>query len=168
LVCLLGRKEKGKKKIDRFVYTAPIIGPVIQRVTVSRFAKTLSTILSSGVRIIEALSLTRRVVGSTVMEQALDDAIISVQDGDKLATALEKTKKFPTMVIHMLRTGEKTGRLEDMLVNIAEIYDDDVNNQIEASTKLIEPAMMIFMAGIVFMMVMSVIGPMMAAMNQLH
>jgi general secretion pathway protein F len=162
------KTEKGKKKIDLFVYTAPIIGPVIQRVTVSRFAKTLSTILSSGVRIIEALSLTRRVVGSTVMEQALDDAIISVQDGDKLATALEKTKKFPTMVIHMLRTGEKTGRLEDMLVNIAEIYDDDVNNQIEASTKLIEPAMMIFMAGIVFMMVMSVIGPMMAAMNQLH
>lgn len=102
------------------------------------------------------------------MEQALDDAIVSVQDGDKLATALEKTKKFPTMVIHMLRTGEKTGKLEEMLTNIADIYDDDVNNQIEASTKLIEPAMMIFMAGVVFMMVMSVIGPMMAAMNQLH
>lgn len=162
------KTEKGKRKIDAFVYDAPVIGPVIQRVTVSRFSKTLSTILSSGVRIIEALQLTRRVVGSTVMEQALDDAIVSVQDGDKLATALEKTKKFPTMVIHMLRTGEKTGKLEEMLTNIADIYDDDVNNQIEASTKLIEPAMMIFMAGVVFMMVMSVIGPMMAAMNQLH
>lgn len=162
------KTEKGKKRIDAFVYTAPVIGPVVQRVTVSRFSKTLSTILSSGVRIIEALTLTRKVVGSTVMEQALDEAIVSVQDGDKLASALEKTKRFPTMVIHMLRTGEKTGKLEEMLVNIAEIYDDDVNNQIEASTKLIEPAMMLFMAGVVFMMVMSVIGPMMAAMNQLH
>ncbi|MBX9837297.1 MAG: type II secretion system F family protein, partial [Silvanigrellaceae bacterium] len=143
-------------------------GPLIQRVTVSRFSKTLSTILSSGVRIVEGLQLTRKVVGNTVMEKALDEAIIKVQDGDKLATALERTGKFPTMVIHMLRTGEKTGQLEEMLVNISDVYDEDVNNQIVATTRLIEPAMMVFMAVIVFMMVMAVIGPMMAAMNQLH
>jgi general secretion pathway protein F len=141
---------------------------LIQRVTVSRFSKTLSTILTSGVRIVEGLQLTRKVVGNTVMERALDEAIIKVQDGDKLATALERTGKFPAMVIHMLRTGEKTGKLEEMLVNISEVYDEDVNNQIVATTKLIEPAMMIFMAGIVFAMVMAVLGPMMAAMNQLH
>ncbi len=159
---------KGKYKIDLFMFTAPIIGPLIQRVTVSRFSKTLSTILSSGVRIVEGLQLTRKVVGNTVMEKALDEAIVKVQDGDKLATALERTGRFPTMVIHMLRTGEKTGQLEEMLVNISEVYDEDVNNQIVATTRLIEPAMMIFMAVIVFMMVMAVIGPMMAAMNQLH
>ncbi len=159
---------KGKYKVDLFMYTAPVIGPLIQRVTVSRFSKTLSTILSSGVRIVEGLQLTRKVVGNTVMEKALDEAIIKVQDGDKLATALERTGRFPTMVIHMLRTGEKTGQLEEMLVNISEVYDEDVNNQIVATTRLIEPAMMIFMAVIVFMMVMAVIGPMMAAMNQLH
>lgn len=159
---------KGRYKIDLFMYTAPIIGPLIQRVTVSRFSKTLSTILSSGVRIVEGLQLTRKVVGNTVMEKALDEAIVKVQDGDKLATALERTGRFPTMVIHMLRTGEKTGQLEEMLVNISEVYDEDVNNQIVATTRLIEPAMMIFMAVIVFMMVMAVIGPMMAAMNQLH
>ena len=71
------------------------------------------------------------------------------------------------MVIHMLRTGEKTGKLEEMLTNIANIYDDDVDNQITITTRLIEPAMMIFMAGVVFMMVLAVIGPMMSAMQQL-
>ncbi|APJ03276.1 type II secretion system F family protein [Silvanigrella aquatica] len=162
------KTEKGRYKVDLFIYTAPIIGPLIQKVTVSRFSKTLSTILSSGVRIVEGLQLTRKVVGNTVMEKALDEAIVKVQDGDKLATALERTGRFPTMVIHMLRTGEKTGQLEEMLVNISEVYDEDVNNQIVATTRLIEPAMMIFMAIIVFMMVMAVIGPMMAAMNQLH
>lgn len=162
------KTAKGRYKVDLFMYTAPVIGPLIQRVTVSRFSKTLSTILSSGVRIVEGLQLTRKVVGNTVMEKALDEAIIKVQDGDKLATALERTGRFPTMVIHMLRTGEKTGQLEEMLVNISEVYDEDVNNQIVATTRLIEPAMMIFMAVIVFMMVMAVIGPMMAAMNQLH
>jgi general secretion pathway protein F len=162
------KTEKGRYKIDLFMYTAPVIGPLIQRVTVSRFSKTLSTILTSGVRIVEGLQLTRKVVGNTVMEKALDEAIVKVQDGDKLATALERTGRFPTMVIHMLRTGEKTGQLEEMLVNISEVYDEDVNNQIVATTRLIEPAMMIFMAVIVFMMVMAVIGPMMAAMNQLH
>ncbi|MGY3804015.1 type II secretion system F family protein [Pigmentibacter ruber] len=162
------KTEKGRQKLDTIMYTAPVIGPLIQKVTISRFSKTLSTILSSGVRIVEGLQLTRKVVGNSVMEKALDEAIVKVQDGDKLAIALERTGKFPTMVIHMLKTGEKTGQLEEMLVNISNVYDDDVNNQIVVTTRLIEPAMMIFMAGVVFVMVMSVIGPMMAAMNQLH
>ncbi|KAB8031999.1 type II secretion system F family protein [Fluviispira multicolorata] len=159
---------KGRYKIDLFLFTAPIISPLIQKVTVSRFSKTLSTVLSSGVRIVEALQLTRKVVGNTVMEKALDEAIVKVQDGDKLATALERTGRFPTMVIHMLRTGEKTGQLEEMLFNISEVYDEDVNNQVEITTKLLGPIIMVFMAGMVFLMVMSVIGPMLEAMNGLH
>ena len=162
------KTKTGKEKIDYFMFTAPVVGVLTQKITVSRFTKTLSTILASGVRIVEALQLTRKVVGNSVMEKALDDALVKVQDGDKLAAALEKTGRFPVMVIHMLRTGEKTGKIEEMLVNIAEVYDEDVDSQITATTKLIEPAMMLFMAGIVFMMVMAVIGPMMAAMNQLH
>ena len=162
------KTKKGTEKIDLFLFTAPIVGPLTQKITVSRFTKTLSTILASGVRIVEALQLTRKVVGNTVMERALDEALVKIQDGDKLATALEKTGRFPVMVIHMMKTGEKTGKMEDMLVNIAEVYDEDVNTQITATTKLIEPAMMMFMAGVVFMMVMAVIGPMMAAMSQMN
>lgn len=158
---------KGRYKFDRLLYTAPVIGPVIQRVAISRFAKTLSTVLSSGVRIVEGLQLTRNVVGNAYLEEAIDDAIQRVQDGEKLAVSLEKSGRVPVMVTHMLKTGEKTGRLEEMLTNIAEAYDEEVDHKIASTTKLIEPVMMVFMAGLVFLIVMSVLGPMMQAMNAL-
>lgn len=161
------KTPSGRQRIDMILFRMPIFGVLTQKITISRFAKTLSTILVSGVRIIEALQLTRRVVGNSVVENAIDQSVVKIQDGDKLATALDKTGIFPPMVIHMLRTGEKTGKLEEMLTNIAGIYDDDVENQITITTRLIEPAMMVFMAGVVSMMVLAVIGPMMAAMQQL-
>jgi general secretion pathway protein F len=179
LVCLIGTgvlgllfrywisTPKGRYKFDRFIYTAPVIGAVIQRVAISRFAKTLSTVLSSGVRIVEGLRLTRKVVGNTYLEEAIDQAIQRVQDGEKLAVSLEKSGRVPVMVTHMLKTGEKTGRLEEMLTNIAEAYDEEVDHKIASTTKLIEPVMMVFMAGLVFLIVMSVLGPMMQAMNAL-
>jgi general secretion pathway protein F len=161
------KTPKGRYTFDRFLYTAPVVGPVIQRVCVSRFSKTLSTVLASGVRIVEGLQLTRNVIGNAYLEEAIDDAIQRVQDGEKLAVSLEKSGRVPVMVTHMLKTGEKTGRLEEMLQNIAEAYDDEVDHKISATTKLIEPVMMIFMAGLVFVIVMSVLGPMMQAMNTL-
>jgi general secretion pathway protein F len=157
----------GRRQFDMFTYNMPVFGPLVQRVAVSRFSKTLSTVLSSGVRIVEGLQLTRNVVDNAVLEDAIDDSIRRVQDGEKLAAAIEKTNRFPVMVIHMLRTGEKTGRLEEMLVNIAEAYDDEVDYKIEATTKLINPLMTVMIAGIVMLMVMSVLGPMMQAMNSL-
>jgi general secretion pathway protein F len=161
------RTPKGRYKIDRFLYTAPVIGDVVSRVAVSRFAKTLATVLSSGVRIVEGLQLTRNVVGNAVLEESIDEAIQRVQDGEKLAAALERSGRFPVMVVHMLRTGEKTGKLEEMLGNIAEAYDEEVDHKISSTTKIIEPFMMIFMAGLVLLIVMSVLGPMMQAMNSL-
>ena len=161
------KTPKGRRKVDYFMYTAPAFGPLIQRVAVSQFSKTLSTVLSSGVRIVEGLTLTRDVVSNAVLEDAINDAIKRVQDGEKLAAALDKSGKFPVMVIHMLRTGEKTGKLEEMLTSIAEAYDEEVDYKISSVTKLIEPVMMIFMAGLVMLIVMSVLGPMMQAMNSL-
>ncbi|NBX16507.1 MAG: type II secretion system F family protein [Proteobacteria bacterium] len=157
----------GRRQFDIITYSMPIFGPLVQRVAVSRFSKTLSTVLSSGVRIVEGLQLTRNVVDNAVLEDAIDESIKRVQDGEKLAAAIEKTNRFPVMVVHMLRTGEKTGRLEEMLVNIAEAYDDEVDYKIESTTKLINPLMTIMIAGIVMLMVMSVLGPMMQAMNSL-
>jgi len=116
---------------------------------------------------VEGLQLTRNVVGNAVLEEAIDESVKRVQDGEKLAAAIEKTNRFPGMVIHMLRTGEKTGRLEEMLTNIAEAYDDEVDYKIEATTKLINPLMTIMIAGIVLLVVLSVISPMMQAMNNL-
>jgi len=161
------RNPKGRRQLDYYLYTAPIAGPLMQRVAVSRFSKTLATILSSGVRIMEGLQLTRNVVGNAVLEDSLEQVMKSVQDGQKLAAALEQTGRFPVMVVHMLRTGEKTGKLEEMLTSIAEVYDEEVDQQISATTKLIEPAMMIFMAGFVIIIVISILMPMMQAMNNL-
>ena len=158
---------QGRRQFDHFSYNLPVFGPLIQRVAVSRFSKTLSTVLSSGVRIVEGLQLTRNVVGNAVLEEAIDESVKRVQDGEKLAAAIEKTNRFPGMVIHMLRTGEKTGRLEEMLTNIAEAYDDEVDYKIEATTKLINPLMTIMIAGIVLLVVLSVLSPMMQAMNNL-
>ncbi|MEY4064681.1 MAG: hypothetical protein RIR26_889 [Pseudomonadota bacterium] len=158
---------QGRRQFDHFSYNLPVFGPLIQRVAVSRFSKTLSTVLSSGVRIVEGLQLTRNVVGNAVLEEAIDESVKRVQDGEKLAAAIEKTNRFPGMVVHMLRTGEKTGRLEEMLTNIAEAYDDEVDYKIEATTKLINPLMTIMIAGIVLLVVLSVLSPMMQAMNNL-
>ena len=166
-VYLWGQTPKGKYKIDRFMLTAPVIGPVVERVAISRFSKTLSTVLSSGVRIVEALTLTKNVIGNAVLEEAVADTLVRVQDGEKLGAAMEKSGRFPIMVLQMIKTGEKTGKLEEMLGNIAEAYDDEVDQKISSSTKLIEPVMMIFMAGLVVLIVMAVMGPMMQAMNSL-
>lgn len=161
------KTPKGRLRIDTFLLTAPLISPVVSRVAISRFSKTLSTVLASGVRIVEALTLTKTVIGNVVLERAIEDTIVRVQDGEKLAAALEKTGQFPPMVVHMLRTGDKTGRPEDMLSNISDAYDEEVNHKIAQTTKTIEPVMMIFIAGLVVLIVMSVMGPMMQAMNSL-
>lgn len=176
IVCILvsilsfyywSKTKSGRYKLDKFMFNAPIVGPLMQGITISRFSKTLSTVLSSGVRIVEGLNLTRNVVGNAIVEEALDKAIVNVQDGDKLTMALEKTKVFPPMILHMLRTGEKTGKVEEMLTYVAEVYDDEVDDKIATTTKAIQPILMIVIAGIVAMVVISVMGPMMQAMQSI-
>jgi general secretion pathway protein F len=176
ILCIIGmilgiaawiRTPKGRYKFDLWMLTLPVVGPVTQKVAVSRFSKTLSTVLSSGVRIVEALTLTRNVIGNAVLEAAIDETVKRVQDGEKLAAAVEKTGRFPTMLIHMLRTGEKTGKLEEMLTNIAEAYDEEVDHQISATTKLITPILTMFIAGMVALIVAAIMGPLMQAMSSL-
>jgi general secretion pathway protein F len=161
------KTPKGKYKFDKYTYNMPLFGPLVQRVCISRFAKTLSTVLSSGVRIVEGLTLTKNVVGNALLEEATEKAIIHVQDGDKLSVALTKTGVFPPMLLQMLKTGEKTGKLEEMLTYVAEVYDDEVDDKITSTTKAIQPALIILIAGIVVLVVISVMGPMMQAMQSI-
>lgn len=165
---LWSKTPSGKLIFHRIILKIYILGPLIQKINISRFSKTLSTILSSGVRVVEALNLTKMIIGNVIIKNAVEDAISRVQDGEKLASALEKTQQFPMTVIHMMRTGEKTGKMEDMLVNIGEVYDDDVEDQISSTTRLIEPIMLIFMGFIVTFVVVSIIKPMMDIMNSLN
>jgi general secretion pathway protein F len=162
---LWSKTAKGKRTLDYFFFRAPVFGPLIQKISVSRLSKTLSTVLSSGVRIIEALKLTKSIVGNAVLEDALETTLQDVQDGYKLGQALEKTEQFPVLMIQMVKTGEKTGDLETMLMNVADVYDEEVDNQITITMKLIQPIMLILMGGLIVVIVVAVVVPMMGAMN---
>ena len=162
------KTEAGRKKWHEFLYNAPVVGQVIQKVTLSRFANTLAILNSTGVKTIEALKLSRNVVDNAVYEEALDDCVNMVQDGLKLAQALSQTGKFPAMLIHMVRTGEKAGNVDQMLEEVVRVYDDEVDHQISVMTKSIQPIMLIMLSGIVVLIMACVMGPMFEAMQNIN
>ncbi len=159
---------RGRRIVDYYSLKMPLFGPVVMRVNISKFTKTLSTLLGSGVPIISALEITKNVVGNVLISQAIEEAKISVQEGDSLGLTLEKSKQFPALVTHMIRTGEKTGELETMLKHVAAAYDAEVSRKIDSMTSLIEPLMIILMGGIVVLIVFAMLVPMLSVMSQLR
>jgi general secretion pathway protein F len=160
--------ENGKKKFDRFLLNLPVFGPILIRVNVSRFTKTLSTLLSSGVPIIKALDITKNIIPNFVIADVVEKAKISVQEGESLGLTIERSGEFPPLVSHMIKTGEKTGDLEGMLGHVATAYDAEVERKIAAMIALIEPAMIIVMGGIVVVVVMAMMVPMLSVMSQVR
>ena len=160
--------EKGKQKFDRFLLVLPVFGQIILRVNVSRFTKTLSTLLSSGVPIIKALEITKNTIPNFVIADVVEKAKISVQEGESLGLTIERSGEFPPLVSHMIKTGEKTGDLEGMLGHVATAYDAEVERKIAAMIALIEPAMIIVMGGIVVVVVMAMMVPMLSVMSQVR
>ena len=160
--------EKGAKKWDAFQISAPVIGPVILMVAVSRFTKTLSTLLSSGVPIIQALDITKNVVGNLVLAEVIETAKIEVQEGNSLANCINRSGVFPGMVTHMISTGEKTGELEQMLGHVAKAYDSEVEQKIGKMVALIEPIMMLFLLVIAVVVIGAMVMPMMDVMKQVR
>lgn len=162
------KTKQGRLKFDRFSLKVPIFGPIIMRVNVSRFTKTLSTLLSSGVPIITALEITRNTIVNTVIAGVIDKAKQAVQEGESLGLTLERSKEFPPLVCHMIKTGEKTGEMEVMLDHVAKAYDAEVERKIAATLSLIEPAMIIIMGGVVVVVVIAMLIPMLSIMNQVR
>lgn len=160
--------ENGKKKFDRWILRLPVFGPIIMRVNVSRFTKTLSTLLSSGVPIIRALEITKNTIPNYVIASVVEKAKISVQEGESLGLTIERSGEFPPLVSHMIKTGERTGELEEMLGHVATAYDAEVERKIAAMISLIEPAMIILMGGIVVIVVMAMMVPMLTVMSQVR
>ena len=160
--------EKGRRTFDRASLKMPIFGPIIMRVNVSRFTKTLSTLLVSGVPIIRALEITRNIVANSVISDVLEQAKIAVQEGQSLGATIERSKQFPPLVTHMIMTGEKTGQLEAMLGHVAVAYDAEVERKIEAMISLIEPLMVIMMTGGAGGILAALMIPMMGVMNQIR
>lgn len=151
---------KGRAKFDRWSLTFPIFGRVNRLVAVSRFCRTLSTLLSSGVPILTAVNIVKNVVGNTVLQDAIDKAGINIREGQSIAGPLKDSGQFPPLVTHMIAIGEKTGDLEPMLLKVADNYDDEVESTLAGLTTLLEPMLIIFLGGVVVLVALSVLLPM--------
>lgn len=154
------RKEQGKDRIDRLLLRLPIYGPLFTKISSARVSRTLSTLLSSGVGLLNALDITKNITVNIHMVRALDDARTGVQEGRSLARELTKSGVFPVMLSHMIAIGEKSGELEGMLDKAGRAYENEVNATLGRLTSLLEPLMMIFVGGIVLVIVISVLLPM--------
>jgi general secretion pathway protein F len=157
----------GRKKYDNFLIKAPVVGPVFMMLGVSRFTKTLSTLLASGVPIIAALDITKNVVNNIVLAEVLEQAKIEVQEGNSLAACIGRSGVFPSLVTHMIATGEKTGELTVMLGHVAKSYDAEVERKIAKMISLIEPIMMMLLMVIAVTVIVAMVLPMMNIMKQI-
>ncbi len=151
--------EKGRYTVDSLVLKAPVFGPLIKKVAVSKFTRTMSTMMSSGVPILDALSIVSKTAGNVIIENALIQTRKSISEGKTIAEPLMETDIFPSMVVQMIAVGEATGALDTMLAKIADFYDDEVDAAVEALTSLLEPFMMVFLGGVVGGMIIAMYLP---------
>ena len=141
--------DRGRLFFDSAFLKMPIFGPLLRKVAVSRFSRTLSTMLSSGVPILDALSIVARTAGNVVVENAIMQTKVSISEGKTIAEPLAASKVFPSMVVQMIAVGEQTGAIDSMLSKIADFYDGEVDVAVEALTSLLEPIMMVGLGGTV-------------------
>jgi len=143
------RTKGGKQFWHRLFLTAPILGPVMRKIAVARFTRTLGTLLQSGVPILDAMNIVGKASGNVIVEEGIRQTAEKIREGRTMAEPLAETKVFPSMVVQMIGVGEQTGALDQMLNKIADFYEDEVDVAVAALTSLLEPLMMVFIGGIV-------------------
>lgn len=153
------RNEKGRLAFDGFMLKLPVLGAVLRKVTVARFTRTMGTLLSSGVPILDAMDIVARTAGNKVVEKGIYYARAKISEGKDLATPLMETGLFPPMVVQMIAVGEQTGALDQMLTKIADFYEEEVDVAVASMTSLIEPAMMVFLGGVIGGLVVAMYMP---------
>tara|TARA_R110002096_G_scaffold157669_2_gene322799 strand:- start:889 stop:2160 length:1272 start_codon:yes stop_codon:yes gene_type:complete len=158
----------GRMIIDRWKLFIPVFGPVQLKSGISRFTRTLGTLVTSGVPILQALNITRDTAGNVVMADAIEKVHAAVREGESVVAPLEASRIFPPMVISMVDVGEETGQLPDMLLKIADVYDDEVDNAVDAMTSMIEPIMIVFLAVIVGTIVIALFMPMITIITKMN
>jgi type IV pilus assembly protein PilC len=151
--------ERGKRRMDGIFLKAPIFGSLIRKVAVAKFTRTLGTMLSSGVPLLDALEICAKTAGNKVVEEAVFMTKDSIEEGRTIAEPLEETGVFPPMVVQMISVGEATGALDAMLSKIADFYDDEVDTAVDALTSLMEPMMMVFLGGAIGFVVIAMYLP---------
>jgi type IV pilus assembly protein PilC len=155
----LGRTKKGIQIIDNVKLKAPLFGDLTRKSSISRFTRTLGTLVTSGVPILQALNITRETAGNMVIADAISKVHDSVKEGESIVQPLEASGVFPPMVISMIDVGEETGQLPEMLLKVAEVYDDEVDNAVAGLTSLMEPIMIVFLAVVVGTIVIALFLP---------
>jgi type IV pilus assembly protein PilC len=155
----------GRKLFDRLKLNMPVLGPVISKVAISRFTRTLGTLVSSGVPILQSLTIVKETSGNVIVGEAVGAIHESVKEGESITAPLEASKVFPPMVVSMVDVGEQTGALPEMLMKIADNYDEEVDNAVAAMTSLLEPIMIVFLAVIVGSIVIALFMPLISLMD---
>ena len=159
--------KAGQIVIDRFVFNAPVFGSLIQKTSIARFTRTLGTLVSSGVPILQALQITKETSGNEVVASAIEKVHDAVREGENVVTPLEASGIFPPMVISMVQVGEETGKLPDMLIKVADVYEEEVDNAVAGLTSLLEPIMIVFLAVIVGVIVIALFLPLVSIIQGL-
>ena len=160
------RTVSGRRVLDQLKLTMPVLGPVFRKLAISRFARTLGTLLCNGVPILQALNIVKETTGNVVVSRVISNVHDSVKEGETIALPLKASGVFPAMVAGMVDIGEQTGALPDMLMKVADNYDDQVDNAVTSMTSLLEPIMLVFLAVVVGGIVIAMFLPIMKLIDQ--
>src|SRR3984893_18448263 len=162
------RTAGGRSFLDRVTLRLPLFGDVIRKTAISRFSRTLGTLVTSGVPILQALNITRATADNTVISRAIGQVHDSVKEGESIVQPLEASGAFPPMVISMIDVGEETGQLPEILLKIADVYDDEVDNSVATLTAMLEPIMIVFLAVVVGTIVIALFMPLISIISNLQ
>jgi type IV pilus assembly protein PilC len=154
------KSESNRMKIDFLLLKLPVLGILLKKVAITKFARTFGTLIKSGVPILQALDTVGKTSGNLIIEKAINSARESIREGERMADPLKKTGIFPPMVIQMIAVGEETGNLDTMLSKIADFYDSEVDNSVKGLTSMIEPLIMVFMGIVIGAIVLAMFLPM--------
>jgi type IV pilus assembly protein PilC len=166
-VKMVKKTPKGRVLIDHLKLKSPLFGPLFVRTSVARFSRTLGTLLSSGVPVLQALNIVRDTAGNAVVEKAIQSVHDSVKEGDAMSMPMEASGVFPSIVVSMVDVGEETGALPEMLMKVADNYDEEVDAAVEGLTSVIEPIMIIFLAIIIGTIVIAMFVPLISIITSM-
>ena len=164
---LIAKTQKGRYGLDYFKLHAPVFGNLVTKNSISRFTRTLGTLMGAGVPVLQALNIVKETVGNEVISKAVTTIHDAVKEGENMAPPIASSKVFPPMVVSMVEVGEETGALPDMLMKVADSYDEDVDNAVASMTSIIEPLLIIFLAVVVGSIVIALFMPLVSIMGSL-
>jgi type IV pilus assembly protein PilC len=167
-VKMIARSAPGRRFFDRVKLNLPIVGPLVRKVIVARFSRTFGTLIASGVPILEALDICRNTAGNVVMERALDEVRESISEGGAIAEPLGESGIFDDIVVNMIDVGEETGELDKMLIRVADNYDEEVDVSVGALVSILEPLLIVFMGGAVFLIVLGLFLPLLKIIQNIE